>query len=393
MAKSDEIRVRRILERRGLRLERCRRRDPEAAGFGLYRVTTAAGVPLTGDGYTMTLERAEAWCEKSRRGRHVPGPRDGGGATPPKGAFTLLAGDALDELRKLRRPGSQRFACCVTSPPYWQQRCYGGEEGEIGWEETPELYARALVRVFRAVRHVLLDDGLLFLVLGDSYNNRSRIRDGGRQPDDRWADRARHPRGLRLPVTDGGLKEKDLLLLPYVVATALRRDGWWLRQDIIWHKTTCLPEAVQDRPSLVHEHVLMLSKSESYYFDADAVAEPAAFGSADRYRSPFRAPPGRPRTAVRGTRDGGVTRNIRSVWPIPAANAPNGGHPAAMPLELAERCIRAGSRPGNAVLDPFGGVGTTAEAALRLGRRATSIDLSSTFTAVARKRLEALCGG
>lgn len=195
-------------------------------------------------------------------------------------------------------------------------------------------------------------------------------------------------------MTTGGLKEKDLLLVPYLLAAALRADGWYLRSDIIWHKTACLPEPVRDRPAASHEHVFLLAKSKRYFFDADAIAEPSAPASAARYAYGFdNAKPGRGRTAVEGRRTNDGVRGARDVWSISASGARGGGgHPATMPPELAERCILAGSRRGGAVLDPFGGAGTTAFAAARLGRLTTLVELSPKYAADTAKKLGPLLG-
>ncbi len=308
--------------------------------------------------------------------------------------MTLLVGDAL---RVLRRLPDRRFQCCVTSPPYWRQRDYRAP-GQIGWERTPELYVAKLVAVLREVRRTLRDDGLLFVNVGDAYSSRSKMSGGIGHPslltlltdDERRAERAGHG-GTRAPALRGSTKEKDLLLIPHRLALAVQADGWYVRSDIIWHKTACLPESVRDRPTSAHEHVLMLAKQPDYFYDATAIAEPASPASAARYGYRFgNARPGRGRTAVNGTRAADGTRSARDVWSIPAAGGAGGDHPAMMPRELAERCIRAVSKPGDEVLDPFGGAGTTALAAAAVGRLATLIELSPGYAALARKRLGAL---
>jgi DNA modification methylase len=383
--KADEIRARRILERRGLRLERCRRRDPAAEGFGLYRVVNNDGETLTGAGYRLTLEQAEAWAERARPRRSS---RRTSTVVPEDGTVRLLVGDAL---RVLERIPDAQFQCCVTSPPYWRQRDYG-VRGQIGDERSPAEWADRLVAVFREVRRTLRHDGLLWVIVGDAYNTRSKIRPSSHQPslngtpDERWADAARRGR-TRLPLTTGGLKGKDLLGLPWELAFALRADGWYLRSAVVWHKAAHLPDPARDRPASSYEHVLMLAKAPRYFYDADGIAEPAAPRSAARYTYEFgNAQPGRPRTAVRGRREHDGLRNARNVWSIPATGV-GGEHPAMMPQELAERCIRASTRPGDHVLDPFGGLGTTALAASALGRMTTLVELSPKYAAAARKRL------
>jgi DNA modification methylase len=171
------------------------------------------------------------------------------------------------------------------------------------------------------------------------------------------------------------------------LAFALRADGWYLRSAVVWHKIAHLPDQARDRPASSYEHVLMLAKAPRYFYDADGIAEPASPSSAGRYSYEFgNAQPGRPRTAVRGRREHDGLRNARNVWSIPATGV-GGEHPAMMPQELGERCIRASTRPGDHVLDPFGGLGTTGLAASALGRLATLIELSPKYATAARKRL------
>ncbi|MBD0275929.1 MAG: site-specific DNA-methyltransferase, partial [Acetobacteraceae bacterium] len=325
----------------------------------------------------------EEWCERAQPRRPATRP-----VAPPEAAtVTLLVGDAL---RVLRRLPDRRFQCCVTSPPYWRQRDYR-TPGQIGWERTPEPYAAKLVAVLREVRRTLRDDVLLFVNIGDAYGGRSRRRGGTGHPSTGTGDNTRTARATRTPALHGGIKDKELLLIPHRFALAAQADGWLLRSDIIWHKTACLPESVRDRPTGAHEHVFMLAKRPDYFWDAKAIAEPASPASAARYGYPFgNARPGRGRTAVNGTRAADGTRNARDVWSIPAAGGAGGAHPAMMPRELAERCLRAASRPGDEVLDPFGGAGTTALAAAGLGRLATLIELSPECAALARERLGAL---
>lgn len=275
----------------------------------------------------------------------------------------LLTGDCRAVLPTLPSASVQ---CCVTSPPYFHQRDYGHAD-QIGREKTPQAYVAALVAVFREARRVLRDDGTLWLCLGDTYNNRSRIRRSSHQPalhgvvDDSWAATAARG-GIRMPIVDGVLKEKDLLMIPARVALALQEDGWYLRQAIVWHKASSLPESVRDRPTSAHETVFLLSKRKRYLYDADAIAEPAGCAT---------------------------TRNARNVWTIPSSPLKGHGHGAVMPMELARRCVLAGSRPGDVVLDPFGGVGTTALVARTLGRRSILIEQSAAYVALARTRLRA----
>lgn len=293
----------------------------------------------------------------------------------------ILAGDALTVLRGL--PAST-FQCCVTSPPYYGLRDYG-VAGQIGLEETPDAYVARLVEVFREVRRVLRDDGVAFVNLGDSYAMSTKGAGGvGKQHTN--AGSVMSDRSWRVPP---GIKPKDLLGIPWMVAFALRADGWWLRSAIVWAKPNPMPESVRDRPTGAYEHVFLLAKAKRYFYDADAIKEPAVSDrpSGNGYDRPERVSVG-----GRGQRkpwdDVGGDRNARNVWTI-ATQPFAGAHFATMPPDLAERCIKAGSRPGDHVLDPFGGAGTTGLVADRLGRHATLIELNPEYAALARERLTA----
>jgi len=271
--------------------------------------------------------------------------------------------------------------CCVTSPPYWGLRDYG-TPGQIGLEATPEEYVAHMVDVFREVRRVLRDDGVLWLNLGDSYAaNRSY-----QVPDSKHVDVGNNG-GMSVPP---GLKPKDLVGVPWRVAFALQADGWWLRSDIIWHKPNPMPESVTDRPTRAHEYLFLLTKAERYYYDAAAVKEPGITKyqhAAIRERN------------VGGRTDGYTTiktggglgcnpsgRNLRSVWTI-TTKPYKGSHYAVMPEKLVEPCIKAGSRVGDVVLDPFCGTATVARVAIAHGRRAVCFDLSGEYlTKQATKR-------
>jgi DNA modification methylase len=281
-------------------------------------------------------------------------------------SVTIIEGDSRVVLRTLPERSVQ---CCVTSPPYFGLRDYG-HEGQIGLEGTPDAYIAEMVTLFREVWRVLKDDGTLWLNLGDSY-----ARTGG--TDKKVSESAlvgstrntlRQIQNRTTTAAQFGAKEKDLLGIPWRVALALQADGWYLRQDIIWHKPNPMPESVKDRCTKAHEYVFLLSKSGRYYFDADAISEPVAestmkvVGSAEK-------------------------RNARSVWSI-TTQPFRGAHFATMPPELARRCIVAGSRAGDTVLDPFGGAGTTGLAADSVGRDATLIELNPTYASLARKRIQ-----
>ena len=280
------------------------------------------------------------------------------------------------------------FQTCVTSPPYYGLRDYG-VDGQIGLEATPDAYVARLVDVFREVRRVLRDDGTLWLNLGDSY-----ARAGG--TDRQISSTGKVGNTLKtlemLPcrkqAPPDGLKDKDLLGIPWLVAFALRADGWWLRQDIIWHKPNPMPESVKDRCTKAHEYIFLLSKSEKYYFDYAAMRETAVYpagtkgakGSAKR-----QAEKGvNARPAEYKVYDG--FRNRRSVWTV-TTKPFNGAHFATFPPDLIEPCVLAGSRPGDLVLDPFGGAGTTALVARNHNRRAVLIELNPAYVEIAEKRV------
>lgn len=272
---------------------------------------------------------------------------------------TILEGDSRTVLGTLPDASVQ---CCVTSPPYFGLRDYG-HDGQIGLEATPEAYVAEMVALFADVRRVLKDDGSLWLNLGDSY---ASFRDGKATPDTSRGDDVGTlvPKGSatnRMASTFKGtsIKHKDLIGIPWRVAFALQTDGWYLRSDIIWQKPNPMPESVTDRPTKSHEYVFLLTKSERYFYNAPAIAEISANEE---------------------------TRNARTVWSI-ATQPFKGAHFATMPPELAERCIRAGSRAGDTVLDLFGGAGTTGLVADRLGRNATLIELNPSYAALARQRI------
>jgi DNA modification methylase len=296
--------------------------------------------------------------------------------------------------------------CCVTSPPYYGLRDYG-VAGQIGLEKSPDEYVAQMVAVFREVRRVLRDDGTLFLNLGDSYaqggsggaSSKSTLKNDGRPV---YGARAHEQRLNEIAFTrksPPGYKPKDLLGIPWLVAFALRADGWWLRSEIIWHKPNPMPESVRDRPTSAHEKVFLFAKSERYFYDSEAVREPFAderMGNPGRYKRTSQASKGSNRDrqdtgflnngAGWNTDGRAAGRNIRNVWTI-APRPYAGAHFAVMPPELAERCIKAGSKPGDTVLDPFAGAGTTALAALNLGRRAILIELRAEYVDMARERL------
>lgn len=269
---------------------------------------------------------------------------------------------------------AESVQCCVTSPPYWGLRDYK-QEGQIGLERTPEEYVASIVHVFREVWRVLKPDGTLWLNLGDSYAGswgaQSRDANGAMQGRDVVAQR-QIARAVRRETLTGsvkhlvGLKPKDLVGIPWRVAFALQADGWYLRSDIIWSKPNPMPESVQDRPTKAHEYIFLLSKSERYSYAADAIREPFAD---ERNGNPGG---GGHFVWTKGVELCG--RNRRSVWTV-STRPYTGAHYAVFPEEIPETCIKAGTRPGDVVLDPFFGSGTVGRVAERLNRRWVGCDL------------------
>lgn len=286
-------------------------------------------------------------------------------------------GDCRDGLRTFAAMGI-KAQTCVTSPPYFGLRDYG-HDGQIGLEQTPEQYIAAMVDVFRCVRDVLADDGTLWLNIGDSYAS------GGRKTRD--SDDKLEQRGMDVrPADPAGIKPKDLIGIPWMLAFALRADGWYLRQDIIWHKPSPMPESVRDRCTKAHEYLFLLSKSERYYFDSEAMKEPADPKNHRDSRGIRRTAPGS--TDHSGFKGGRhyETRNRRSVWTV-ATRPYKGAHFATFPPALIEPCVLAGSRPGQIVLDPFMGSGTTAQVALQHGRQYLGCELNPEYRPLQEARI------
>ena len=367
-------------------------------------------------------------------------------------AFELLQGDCLQQLATLPAASVQ---CCVTSPPYWGLRDYGtakwegGDEtcdhkmpigqrqdvgrvavdgfngpvsthlgernyrdicgkcgarridAQLGLEATPDEYVANMVTVFRAVRRVLRDDGTLWLNLGDSYaaggtggaSDKSRLNGGrGVGPNEKIK------QGVAIQrAAPPGLKPKDLVGIPWRVAFALQADGWYLRQDIIWHKPNPMPESVTDRCTKAHEYIFLLTKSARYYYDNEACAEPVTENMAWRASKGYTRGGNGKLDASRGDHDTlrgesskaivGGTRNKRSVWTV-TTKPFKGAHFATFPPDLIEPCILAGSAPDTLVLDPFSGAGTTGVVAVQHGRRYIGIELNPDYLEMSRKRIQ-----
>lgn len=335
--------------------------------------------------------------------------------------YKILTGNALDVVSGM---ADNSVDCVVTSPPYFGLRDYG-VDGQIGLEQTPDEYVSKLVAVFREVRRVLKADGTLWLNLGDSYAN-----------DGKWGGSTggKHVSALHGSAGNGrtkrhtGLKPKDLIGIPWMVAFALRADGWYLRQDIIWHKPNPMPESVTDRCTKSHEYIFLLSKSERYYYDAAAIKEPLAKASHVRLaqnidgQAGSNTVPGKTNVAMKAV-GGGLTfggrkarettfsdddpmsrggaeqwgreympsadglANKKSVWTV-ATQGFKEAHFATFPEKLIIPCVKAGSPEGGIVLDPFNGSGTTGVAAITHGRRYIGIELNPDYVSIAKRRIE-----
>ena len=308
-------------------------------------------------------------------------------------------GDCRDTMRQWAADGI-KAQTCVTSPPYYGLRDYG-HEGQIGLEETPEEYITAMVEVFRCVWEVLEDDGTLWLNIGDSYFSNTKG-SGGSNPDTSPFQNRKGNENFqgfetrKFSSGNTGCKPKDLIGIPWMMAFALRADGWYLRQDIIWHKPNPMPESVRDRCTKAHEYIFLLSKSKRYFFDSEAIKEPAKTAPALRNKSGegYHADYPKGDRFSEGERvwvaDG--KKNKRSVWEV-ALRPYKGAHFATFPPALIEPCVLAGSRIGDIVLDPFMGSGTTASVALQHGRQYLGCELNSEYEDLQKKRLSQMSLG
>ena len=317
-------------------------------------------------------------------------------------SIDILVGDA----RHLPFPDGY-FHTVVTSPPYWGLRDYGLGPDSLGFEFTPELYVQRLVEIFREVKRTLRDDGTLWLNLGDSYAGSGKGRMGDGSHAAKHGEKQHTNTGTligNLPhgFSDSNLKQKDLVGIPWMVAFALRADGWYLRSDIIWHKPNVMPESVRDRPTKAHEYLFLLSKSKKYYYDKEAISEPATeparkCGKNSRANVDRDVSHGtRKQDAIGKRRYVGFNdrydfanpskkRNRRSVWNIATQPFP-GAHFAVFPEKLVKPCILAGCPKGGNVLDPFAGSGTVGVVSKQLERNAFLIDAKQEYCEMAMKR-------
>ena len=297
----------------------------------------------------------------------------------------ILFGDCRETLKTI----DTKAQMCVTSPPYYGLRNYGGEDKQIGMEQTPEEYIEQLVDVFRSVRDVLTDDGTLWLNIGDTYYN---YRSDGNYPK-QTVSRTKQDLPDFSPVRGNklhNLKSKDLIGIPWMLAFALRADGWWLRQDIIWNKPNPMPESVKDRCTKSHEYIFLLSKSKHYFYDNEAIKEPVKqdWDERDRTSGKYHNPGTglQPHSGLTKSYD---RKNKRSVWTV--TNKPyKGAHFACFPPDLIEPCILAGSEENDIVLDPFMGSGTTAMVAKKHNRNYLGCELHEDYASLQTDRIDSI---
>jgi DNA modification methylase len=296
-------------------------------------------------------------------------------------------GDCRVTMRRWKEQGI-KAQTCVTSPPYYGLRDYG-HDGQIGLEETPEEYIAAMVEVFRCVWDVLEDDGTLWLNIGDSYAGSGKGPAGNLGVTNDERNMTHTKSSLLVPQN---CKPKDLIGIPWMLAFALRADGWYLRQDIIWHKPNPMPESVQDRCTKAHEYIFLMSKSPKYYYDHESIKEMASAKSEGiRFGGNKYGDNDDPKYA---TKSGNVSKeyekaNKRSVWTVPVKPYA-GAHFAVFPTDLIEPCILAGAAAGGIVLDPFMGSGTTAQVAQHLGRQYLGCELNPAYKPLQDKRISQL---
>lgn len=305
-------------------------------------------------------------------------------------------GDCREIMRKWKNEGI-KIQTCITSPPYYGLRDYG-HEGQIGLEETPQAYIDAMVEVFRCVKDILSDDGTLWINIGDSYSSHKDCKSTPQSfakgtPKENapvmeiGKSRVRDSKMLK----SQGLKNKDLIGIPWMLAFALRADGWYLRQDIIWHKPNPMPESVRDRCTKAHEYIFLLSKSPQYYFNNEAIKEPAIHSNRTAGNKKAQKGTGQEKMEIRGGLLAAQqkiyeTANKRSVWSV-ATKPYRGAHFATYPTKLIEPCVLAGSKEGDIVFDPFMGSGTTAQVALDNGRKYLGCELNSEYKKLQDERL------
>jgi DNA modification methylase len=306
----------------------------------------------------------------------------------------ILIGDVRERLKELP---DQSVNCCVTSPPYWGLRDYGND-GQIGLEQTPDAFIAELVSVFNEIKRVLRDDGTLWVNMGDSYSSHKDCKSvsqtlarGGSSELASVIEKGKSVSRNSKMLKSVGLKNKDLVGIPWMLAFALRADGWYLRQDIIWHKPNPMPESVRDRCTKAHEYIFLMSKSPKYYFDSEAMKEPSTnLGKTKiRFGGNKYGDSDDPKHATKSGNEYTDTglRNKRSVWSV-TTRPFKGAHFATFPPALIEPCILAGCPEGGTVLDPFFGAGTTGLVAQRHNRKWIGCELNPEYAAIAQARIE-----
>ena len=304
---------------------------------------------------------------------------------------TILYGDCRKTLATLKAQISigiaDRPRMCVTSPPYYGLRDYGGEESQIGLEQSPEEYIEQMVEVMSLVRDCLADDGTLWLNIGDSYYN---YKSGTGEYAKQSFSKSRQDLPMKTPKRANklqGFKDKEIMGIPWMLAFALRKDGWHLRQDIIWNKPNPMPESVKDRCTKSHEYIFLMTKQRNYYYNNEAIKEPAKdWGTRDRTNGKYHNP-GSGLQPHSGLTKSYEKKNKRSVWTV-NKKPYKGAHFAVYPPELIEPCILAGSEKGDIILDPFMGSGTTAAVAKSLGRDYIGCELHEDYGKLIKKRVD-----
>ena len=310
-------------------------------------------------------------------------------------SIEILQGDCVESLNKLE---DQSINTCITSPPYWGLRNYNDEEKQLGMEDTPEEFVDNLVNVFREVKRVLRDDGTLWLNLGDSYaNQRSgegadtlknlNVNTHGYKNPTKKQEKTN--KNFNKTLNYGNLKPKNLVGMPWRVAFALQQDGWYLRQDIIWHKPNPMPESVRDRCTKAHEYIFLLSKKPKYYYDHEAIKEDAKYPQGPNSPKSIKKGKGEFGMDTRGglSKIGAIDKkNKRSVWKV-STKPFKGAHFATFPKDLIEPCVLAGCPEGGTVLDPFGGSRTTGIVAAQHNRNAVLLELNQEYIDLAKERI------
>lgn len=309
----------------------------------------------------------------------------------------VIKGDCIESLKKL---DDQSINTCITSPPYWGLRNYNDEEKQLGMEDTPEEFVENLVKVFREVKRVLRNDGTVWLNLGDSYGQQKGKGFNANAKEGYIVSRRKELQKKQGNINvKTNLPPKNLIGIPWRVALSLQQDGWYLRQDIIWHKPNPMPESIKDRCTKAHEYIFLLSKRPKYYFDNEAIKEDCVGKDerkwADSYEKAGSIKQGETNANIKRTKryskDGSFKRNKRSVWTV-TTKPFKGAHFATFPMDLIEPCVLAGCPVGGTVLDPFAGSGTTGIVAASNDRDAILLELNEDYIKLALDRMKSKLG-